>query len=132
MKVKTYHVLNAWTFVLVAFFFSGCLVAKVKAMKYDPDEVIDLSRKGLKEIPAYVFERKNLKSLRLFKNELAELPPEIALLENLEELYLGNNLLTTLPPEIKQLKKLRILSIQYNKIETLPEEIGELSALEEI
>ena len=111
MNVNTFPLKNVILYLLVAFLIQGCLVIRAKEMKYEKEEVLDLSRKRLSEIPPYAFEQTQLKSLRLFNNQITEIPPEIANLENLEELYLASNQLVSLPKEITQLKKLRILTI---------------------
>lgn len=93
---------------------------------------LNLSRKGLKEIPDYVYELKDLKVLRLFGNQIDSISPKIAQLTNLEKLYLGRNKLKVLPAEIGELKKLKILSVSSNQLDSLPVEIGGLEALQQL
>ena len=68
---------------------------------------LNLSRQNLTEIPEYVYEIKNLKTLKLYGNSLDSISYRIGELENLEELFIGKNNLKTLPKEneiIYQLK----------------------------
>lgn len=98
----------------------------------EKDTVENLNRKKLKDIPTEVFEKKELKVLRLYGNQLDSISYRIGELQNLEELYIGKNNLKNLPKEIGQLKKLKILSVQYNEITDLPAEIGEMESLEQL
>lgn len=91
---------------------------------------IDLSKKGLTEIPTDVFNKTETRVLRLFGNQIDSISYRIGELQNLEELYIGRNNLKTLPKEIGQLKNLKILSLQYNQLDSLPNEIGNLENLE--
>ena len=93
---------------------------------------LNLSRKGLKEIPAYVFEQSELKVLRLYGNQIDSISPDIARLVNLEKLYLGRNKLRSLPREIGELKKLKILSVPYNQLDSIPSTIGKLASLQQL
>ncbi len=120
---KTLLFVFSWLFCQINF---GQLVVMKR------NNTINLSKKGLTEIPEEVFDYKEVKVLKLFGNHLSKISHRIAELENLEELYIGKNDLDSLPPEIGQLKKLRILSIQYNQLSKLPNEIGQLQNLEQL
>jgi hypothetical protein len=91
---------------------------------------LDLSYMGLKKIPAWVLEIRQLRILELGDNEITILPPEIGQLSKLEELNIENNQLTALPQEICQLSQLERLVLDHNHIQKLPENIGNLKALE--
>lgn len=94
---------------------------------------INLSKRGLTEIPDFVFENpEDVRVLNLFGNKLDHLDKRIGLLVNLEKLYLGRNDLKELCPEIGQLKNLKLFSAQYNEIDTLPAEIGQMTNLEQL
>lgn len=108
--------------------FSLCLFHGV----YSQRSTLNLSRKNLKEIPESVYQRKDLKVLKLYGNQIDSISPRIAELIDLEKLYLGKNKLKTLPSEIALLKKLKVLSISNNLITSLPNEIGEMESLEQI
>ena len=74
-----------------------------------PDAVValDLSGKGLRQLPDGISKLVNLKSLNLSSNELEVLSPEIGDLTNLESLDLSGNAVRCLPVEMKQLAKLK-------------------------
>lgn len=111
------------------FLFTGCNPLMIAS---NSGTTLNLSRKNLKEIPAYVFERKDLKVLKLYGNFIDSISYRIAELENLEELYIGRNNLKSFPNEIGKLKNLKILSAQYNEIDSLPSEIGQLDSLDQL
>jgi Leucine-rich repeat (LRR) protein len=113
--------------LLFLFFISSCIPTFLAQRS-----VLNLSKKGLKEIPSHVFERKDLKVLKLFGNQIDSIGPEIAQLVNLEKLYLGRNNLKILPTEIGSLKKLKVLSLSYNKLDSLPISIGGLESLQQL
>ncbi len=97
-----------------------------------PDSVfrLKLRRKGYKQIPAEVFNFKNLRELDLIGNKIERIPNEISSLQQLEILRLGSNQIEVIGKEIVGLSKLRYLDLGKNKIQALPFEIGELSNLE--
>ncbi|MFM1745718.1 MAG: hypothetical protein RLZZ630_1655 [Bacteroidota bacterium] len=99
-----------------------------------PDSVfiLDLSKQKRKFIPEEVRQFKNLRYLRLNKNDIREVPSWIGDLQELRRLDLSNNRLKSIPPEIGALKKLVYLGLNRNLIESLPAEIGNLTALEEL
>ncbi|MEH1863713.1 MAG: COR domain-containing protein [Nostoc sp.] len=100
------------------------LEAKEKQLKK-----LDLSNKGLTEIPAEVFELKWLEVLDLSGNQLTTLPEAIARLQQLTSLDLSNNQLTTLPEAITHLQQLTSLDLSVNRLPTLPEAIARLQQL---
>ena len=91
---------------------------------------LDLSLRGLAEIPAEIGQLKKLKHLDLRDNHLSVLPAEIGQLINLELLDLSSNKLSVLPAEIGQLINLRQLYLSANQLSTLPIEIGQLKRLQ--
>ena len=119
--------ISIYSFLMVTLLFVGCNNLKPLETQM-AGTVINLSRRGLTEIPPEIFENKSIKVLKLFGNDLTIVPEEIGQLENLEKLYLGRNKLTKLPESIGQLKKLKILSVSYNLIDTLPISLGEMSS----
>jgi Leucine-rich repeat (LRR) protein len=70
-------------------------------------EKLDLSGKGLWQLPEGVSKLVNLKSLNLSSNDLEVLSPQIGELRNLEVLDLTGNPIRCLPVEMKQLAKLK-------------------------
>jgi internalin A len=90
---------------------------------------LDLSERGISELPDEIGQLTNLTLLYLYGNQLTELPPEIGQLTNLTLLYLYRNQLTELPPEIGQLTNLTQLTLGGNQLTELPPEIGQLTNL---
>jgi len=91
--------------------------------------ILDLSWKGLKEIPDNVFELVNLKVLNLNHNKLTEISLNINKLVNLESLGLNYNELTEIN-DVSSLVKLEILNVSYNKLIEIPIDINKLVNLE--
>lgn len=93
---------------------------------------LDLSRLGLKTLPAQIGQLSDLTMLILSYNQITSLPSEICQLEKLEALILDGNQLTSLPPEIGKLKSLIALYIDENQLTSLPNEIGFLRSLQDL
>ncbi|XGV88140.1 MAG: leucine-rich repeat domain-containing protein [Limnothrix sp. BL-A-16] len=90
---------------------------------------LDLSWKGLEELPVEIGQLHNLRSLNLGGNQLSQLPVEIGQLHNLKTLALDFNQLSQLPAEIGQLKSLVTLELWSNPLSSLPAEISQLQNL---
>ncbi len=113
---------------------------------------IDLSDKGLLEIPIGLLNLKNLdhldlsnnninfisndiskleklKHLELYKNKLTKIPKWIFELKNLERLELSNNNISSISDEISKLTKLAILDLNYNNLNSFPNWIYKLKNL---
>ncbi len=120
-------------FFLICF---GLLVASCGAVKdykyYKEGQALNLSRKGLEEIPAYVLKDTSLRVLKLYGNSIDSIPDAISGLINLEKLYIGKNDLVFISDSIRNLTKLRFLSAQYNELEHLPDGITLCIELEEL
>lgn len=93
---------------------------------------IDLSNKGLTEIPVFIFSCKNLRSLNLSNNRISSLPVELSYLKNLRNLDLSNNRITQLQAKIFDLKKLELLNLNQNLIKRIPRQIGQLAVLKKL
>lgn len=92
--------------------------------------VIDLSNKGLTEVPSYMFNRTVATGLDVSYNALTgALPSEVQRLKNLRLLNLSHNSFTGVPAEVGQLTQLETLDLSYNPITGLPHEIGNLKNL---
>jgi Leucine-rich repeat (LRR) protein len=92
--------------------------------------VLNLSGRGLTNVPNEVFLMKDLVELNLSDNRLTgALPSEIKELENLRILKVSSNQMTGLPAEIGQLNNLEILDVSNNQIIGLPYELGNLKNL---
>ncbi len=58
---------------------------------------LDLTRKGLKEIPKEIGQLHNLQRLYLDNNRIKEIPKELGQLHNLKSLWLNNNQIKEIP-----------------------------------
>jgi Leucine-rich repeat (LRR) protein len=98
----------------------------------NPDEVIklDLSKQKLSELPAEVYQFKNLRELYLGKNKFEAIPSDINKLNKLEIIDFSKNKLTALPLELFECKKLKKIIVNQNEISSIPKEIGNLKELE--
>ena len=95
-------------------------------------EELDLSGRGLKELPQEIERLTGLKKLKLDSNEITELPDSIAQLNNLTRLDLRNNEITEIPDSIAQLNNLTQLDLDNNQITEIPDSIGKLTNLTEL
>lgn len=77
-------------------------------------ENLNIAGASLKELPDFVCQLKNLRTLRVMKTPLDKLPKNLGNLSKLESLVLGNNQLKTLPESILDLKYLRHLDLRNN------------------
>jgi len=93
---------------------------------------INLSGKGLKEIPTEIFQCRNLKKLDLSNNELTGIPPEISKLKHLKSLDLSGNKLTVLMSKFFNLSKLETLILNNNRLKSLPRQISGLVSLKKL
>ena len=91
---------------------------------------LNLSGKGLLEIPKEVFECTNLRKLNLSSNEISRIPLNIQKLRKLEVLDIANNKLSQLQSGIFKLKKLKRLVLANNDIKSIPTQISNLLELE--
>jgi Leucine-rich repeat (LRR) protein len=134
------------TIVITVFLLSGCLSAYEPINNDDatlngspavtqPDQTstsarLDLSKQKLEKIPAYVFEKTNLKELDVSGNQITgAIQAEIRHLKNLKVLNASNNQMTGVPAEIGQLQNLEILDLSNNQLTGLPYELGNLKNL---
>ncbi|MGB0385856.1 MAG: COR domain-containing protein [Ardenticatenaceae bacterium] len=105
------------------------LVQRIKQAERERTARLDLSGKGLREVPSEIGTLSNLEVLNLADNQLTVLPPEIGGSTKLEVLDLADNRLTELPSEIGGLTKLEVLNLANNQLTLLPPEIGDLTEL---
>jgi len=99
-------------------------------IKINKTQIVDLSNKGIEEIPEEIGELTWIKSLDLSYNNISELPPGFCNLVNLERLLILRNKISRLPVGFGSLSKLKMLDISYNPLVKLPREIGTLNNLE--
>ncbi|MHC4740447.1 MAG: leucine-rich repeat domain-containing protein [Planctomycetota bacterium] len=93
---------------------------------------LHLSNKGLKTLPAGLFELADLKTLSLHSNRLTTVPDAIRELSRLQELYLHRNLLEAVPDSIGKLIYLRTLDLSDNKLKAVPDAITKLTSLQSL
>lgn len=91
---------------------------------------LNLSGKGLQEIPKEVFECTNLRKLNLSSNKISRIPFEIQKLRKLEVLDIADNNLGQLHSGIFKLIKLKRLVLADNDIKSIPTQISNLTNLE--
>jgi Leucine-rich repeat (LRR) protein len=104
----------------------------IESALQNPDKVfrLHLVRLKLREVPAEVFQLKNLRELVLDKNKITMLPDEIAQLENLEVLSCSHNQIDSITPAMLQLKMLTKLDLSDNLLGSVPENIDHLTELQ--
>jgi len=91
---------------------------------------LDLSNKGITELPDEIGDISNLKILNLSYNNITALPSSICKLLNLEKLLLTRNKISRLPVGMGSLKKLKTLDLSYNPLVKISSEIGLHSKLD--
>ncbi|MCP4549206.1 MAG: hypothetical protein GY835_22360, partial [bacterium] len=91
---------------------------------------LDLSNKGIRELPSEIGKLTNLESLFLYSNKLTSIPETIEQLTDLQTLHLTSNQLTSLPKIIGRLTNLQTLHLNNNRLAALPGTVGQLTNLE--
>ncbi|XP_076603147.1 leucine-rich repeat and calponin homology domain-containing protein 1 isoform X21 [Chaetodon auriga] len=94
-------------------------------------EILNLYHNCVRTIPDSIISLQSLTSLNLSRNQLASLPACLCGLP-LRVLNASNNKLVSLPETIGQLHSLMELDISCNEITALPRHIGRLKALREL
>lgn len=89
----------------------------------NPDgvEELRLSSKGYGEIPAFLKDFKDLKSLSLRNNEITTFDKTLLSMPLLEELDLSNNPINVIPNWITQLTNLKKLDLDKTNIDSIPQ-----------
>lgn len=126
-------------FVLLAILATvgaGCMTDAVRTNQQNEPAMrtsgssLDLSDRGLSEIPSDVFSKTELQQLDVSGNRLTGAPQsQIGQLKNLTFLDLSDNMLTGLPAELGRLNKLETLDVSNNQLTGLPMELGNLTQL---
>jgi internalin A len=103
---------------------------------------LDLSGKGLTELPPEIGKLTQLESLVLGKwdedkaewigNQLTELPEEITKLQALQQISLSSNQITEIPDSLAQLSSLQQLDLSSNPITAIPDSLAQLSSLQQL
>lgn len=91
---------------------------------------LDLSNKGITELPDEIGDLVHLESLDLSYNNIEQLPSSICNLKNLRDLLLLRNKIQKLPALIGSLANLKMLDISYNPLVNIPQHIGQAKNLE--
>lgn len=92
---------------------------------------LNLSDRGLREVPSDLFSKTDLERLNLSHNSLSgSLPAEVHNLTRLRVLDLSYNDFTGVPAEVGQLRELQVLDLSHNRLTGLPHELGNLVNLE--
>ncbi|XP_067908780.1 leucine-rich repeat-containing protein 27-like isoform X1 [Heterodontus francisci] len=95
-----------------------------------PCEMVDLSGRGLEQLPEHIFHIPGLQNLYLEGNAITVLSEDFFhQLPNLIWLDLRNNKLTSLPLSIGDHRYLKTLLLEGNPIRKLPVELGNLTSL---
>ncbi|XP_052428089.1 leucine-rich repeat-containing protein 27-like [Carassius gibelio] len=96
----------------------------------EEEDVLCLSRRALRSIPASVLHTTHLKSLYLEGNEISSLPERFfSRMSSLVWLDVRNNRLSGLPAAIGQHRCLKTLLLEGNPISALPPELGHVITL---
>jgi internalin A len=96
-------------------------------------KTLDLSGKGLTELPLELWQLTHLIKLDLSDNQLKGIPTEVSQLSDLQGLSLSKNRLTTLPAEVwGHLSNLVWLDLRFNRLTDLPAELGQLANLTQL
>ncbi len=93
---------------------------------------IDLSNKGLTEIPHEILKCKNLKKLNLSHNKIKDIPKELSRLKYLVNLNLSYNEISSLWSKFFDLTNLEVLILNHNNLKTLPQQLEKLSRLKKL
>jgi Leucine-rich repeat (LRR) protein len=87
----------------------------------DQRQVLDLSFRGLTEIPEAISKLQSLTSLDLGGNQISEIPEAISRLQNLTRLYLSDNIISEIPQELSSLYCLTDCDLSGNLVNTIPQ-----------
>jgi len=108
------------------------LLAILEEARRNNTTVLDLSERGITELPEEIACLTNLQRLSLSFNRLTHLSEAVANFNDLRYLYLENNQLTHLPEAIANLNNLQVLSLSHNQLTHLPEAIANLNNLQHL
>ncbi|XP_059850316.1 E3 ubiquitin-protein ligase LRSAM1 isoform X2 [Hypanus sabinus] len=110
--------------------------ATQQAREAGADDILDISKCELSEIPASVFSMCRVlqkKVLIIHSNHLATLQPKSCNVQDLSLLKildLHDNRLTSLPEEMGQLSSLQVLNLEQNHLKSLPNSLTTLAQLQ--
>ena len=81
-----------------------------------PNGILDISFRGLSELPDWVLQLTHLRELIVNYNQITTIPSGISNLQKLERLVINNNQLARVPKEIGFLTQLQNLEMRNNKV----------------
>ena len=90
---------------------------------------LDLSGKGLTQLPKALGQLTQLQELDLSGNQLTAVPEALGQLTQLQKLDLSYNQLTAVPEALGQLTQLQELNLSGNQLTAVPEALGQLTQL---
>ncbi len=93
---------------------------------------LDLSDRGITELPEEIGQLERLETLHLFGNQLTGVPVGFGKLVGLTVLGLHNNRLMEVPKEIWQLTNLTLLNLSSNQLKEVPKGVGQLEKLQRL
>ncbi|MDG2247321.1 MAG: leucine-rich repeat domain-containing protein [Flavobacteriales bacterium] len=93
---------------------------------------LDLTKSGLKEIPAELCTLSSLQELILDRNKLKSLPQEISKLKNLQAISVSKNKLESFPDFLCNMRSLVRIDLSDNEVDRIPDEIHRLINLKEL
>ena len=92
---------------------------------------LNLRHNKFTDIPYWLGDLKNLRTLNLMSNKfLSKIPESIGNLTSLRKLDLWGTWISALPKSIYKLKNLKELNLRYTRVTVIPDSIGDLSSLE--
>lgn len=101
---------------LRAYFHHRYILHRIAQAKAQDAIKLDLSYEGLEELPAELFELKQLKILSLDGNYLWDIPSDIQRLTQLEVLDLSNNQLVQIPKALQPMSHLKVIETLGNPL----------------
>lgn len=111
-------------------FGRAVLVSFGRATVPDSSADLNLWKKHLGQVPDWVWENTELRTLILADNGLTEISPRIGTLKKLRMLDLGHNRITHMPDELGNLDSLiEFLYLHDNKLSALPSSLSKLTKL---
>lgn len=142
MRVRRRHFIDSP--VLAQYMYHWEMLTLPAYMKYGIDEshaffapflkgdALDLSFRGMDEVPTELEALTHLRSVDLSGNVLTQLGRIVARLPHLEKLKANGNQLTRLNPTISKMGQLKSLDLSFNTLFYLPASMAKLQSLVEL
>jgi Leucine-rich repeat (LRR) protein len=126
--VIVYHGNGSFDSKIIDLSNQGLSKIPAKAINFQV-EVLILDNNNISDIPKWVGNLTNLRSLSLRNNNLREVNNILMYCENLEELYLSGNQNLSGLPGLSNCKKLKIVDVVDTKINELPVTISGMESI---